>query len=117
VGDPLDDRLEDGVPGARRTCTVRLEPAGVAFPVPPGADLVSAARAAGWRWPKSCRNGTCRTCRARVLSGTAVHRIDWPGLSREELAEGWILPCVALPQTDLVIDALCQPDTMSLKPR
>ncbi|MGY0194266.1 2Fe-2S iron-sulfur cluster-binding protein [Leptothrix sp. BB-4] len=90
---------------------------GTRIPVPPGTDLVSAARAAGWRWPKSCRNGTCRTCRARVIEGQAVHRIEWPGLSREELAEGWILPCVAEPRSDLRVDALSHSDTMTLKPR
>ena len=105
----------------RRTWSVRQEPAGTAFDVPPGMDLVSAARAAGWRWPKSCRNGTCRTCRARVVEGHVAHRIEWPGLSREELAEGWILACVAEPRSDLVVEmvvgALSQPDTMSPKPR
>jgi hypothetical protein len=30
-----------------------------------------------------------------VLRGEVVHTIEWPGLSREEKAEGWILPCVA----------------------
>ena len=114
MGDFSDDVSDDAL---RRGWTVRLEPAGVAFEVPPGMDLVSAARAAGWRWPKSCRNGTCRTCIARVIEGRAVHRIEWPGLSREEQAEGWVLPCVALAASDLVVDAVCQPDTMSLKPR
>ncbi len=96
---------------------MRLEPAGVAFEVPPGQDLVSAARVAGWRWPKSCRNGTCRTCRARLVDGTVTHRIDWPGLSREELAEGWILACVAEPRSDLVVDADARSDTMKVMPR
>jgi hypothetical protein len=40
-----------------------------------------------------------------VLSGTAVHTIEWPGLLREERAEGWILPCVATASSDLVLDA------------
>jgi hypothetical protein len=41
----------------------------------------------------------------RLASGTVQYRIDWPGLSREEKAEGWILPCVAYPLADLVLDA------------
>ncbi|MFP5392026.1 MAG: (2Fe-2S)-binding protein, partial [Gammaproteobacteria bacterium] len=30
---------------------------------------------------------------------------SWPGLSREEKQEGWILPCVALARSDLVLAA------------
>ncbi|MDP4299087.1 2Fe-2S iron-sulfur cluster binding domain-containing protein [Leptothrix discophora] len=92
-------------------------PDGTRIEVPSGTDLVSAAQAAGWRWPRSCRNGTCRTCRVRVIAGEAVHRIDWPGLSREELAEGWVLPCVCEARSDLVVDAEARHDTMTLKPR
>jgi len=33
------------------------------------------------------------------------YRIEWPGLSREEKAEGWILPCVAEAASDVVIEA------------
>jgi len=40
----------------------------------------------------------------RLLSGTIAYRIEWPGLSAEEKAEGWILPCVAYAQSDLVLE-------------
>lgn len=66
--------------------------------------LVAAARA-GVVLPSSCRNGTCRTCICRVQSGTARHLIEWPGLSLEEKREGYILPCVAVATSDLVIIA------------
>jgi hypothetical protein len=33
------------------------------------------------------------------------YRIEWPGLSAEEKAEGYILPCVAHAQSDLILDA------------
>ena len=32
--------------------------------------------------------------------------IEWPGLSAEEQAEGLILPCVAVPESPLVIEAV-----------
>jgi hypothetical protein len=32
------------------------------------------------------------------------YRIEWPGVTREEKAQGWILPCVATADTDLVIE-------------
>jgi len=58
---------------------------------------------AGIEWPVSCRNGTCRTCIARLLKGQVRYDIPWPGLSAEEKLEGYCLPCVALPMSDVVI--------------
>ena len=31
--------------------------------------------------------------------------IDWPGLTPEEIAEGCVLPCVAYPASDVVLEA------------
>ena len=82
-----------------------VEPGGWRVPVAAGDTLLQAALAAGLKLPSSCRNGSCRECRCRVLAGTARHTIEWPGLSAEEKSEGWILPCVATPLSDLVIEA------------
>jgi len=51
----------------------------------------------------SCRNGTCRTCICRLDSGAIAYEIEWPGLTREEKAEGLVLPCVARPLSDVVL--------------
>jgi ferredoxin len=85
--------------------TLHIEPHGWRVPVPAGQSLLEAAQAAGIRLARSCRNGTCRACRCRLLAGAVRYRIEWPGLLTEEKAEGWILPCVALPEGDVVIDA------------
>jgi ferredoxin len=73
------------------------------MPVEDGQSLLEAAQAAGIRLPRSCRNGTCRACRCRLVAGRVRYRIEWPGLLPEEKAEGWILPCVALPDDELVV--------------
>lgn len=65
--------------------------------------LLLAAQRAGLLLPSSCRNGTCRACICQLTSGRVAYRIDWPGLSAEEKREGWILPCVAYPVSDVVI--------------
>ncbi len=83
--------------------TVLLEPGGPAFAAQPGEPLLLAAARAGLDLPSSCRNGTCRTCICRVLSGQISYAIEWPGLLAEEKAQGWILPCVALARSDLVL--------------
>ena len=55
--------------------------------------------------PSACRNGTCRACLCRLVSGSIRYQIDWPGLLAEEKADGWILPCVATATSDVVIAA------------
>jgi len=106
-----------GVPPttAPRTHRVLVRPGGQPFEVPPGHSLIEAALAAGVDLPRSCRNGTCRTCMARMVEGRVHYRIAWPGLSFDEHDEGWILPCVAEPDTDLVIE-LINPATGSAAP-
>lgn len=83
---------------------LRIEPLGRTVPVARGQSLLEAADAAGIRLPRSCRNGTCRTCRCQLRSGEVRYRIDWPGLSAEERAAGEVLPCVAEPLTHLVLE-------------
>ena len=85
---------------------VLLQPSGWRFDAPRGETLLKAARDAGIALPSSCRNGTCRTCMCRLLGGAVGYRIEWPGLSREEKAEGFILPCVALAESALVVESL-----------
>lgn len=82
---------------------VRLEPSGLRFEVQAGQTVLEAALAAGIDMPRSCRNGTCRACMCQRLAGQVRYRIKWPGLSLDEKDEGWILPCVALPESDLVL--------------
>lgn len=80
-------------------------PAGWRFTAEPGVSLVTSAQKAGIRLARSCRNGTCRACLCHLRSGQVRYSIEWPGLSADEKAEGCILPCVAQPLTDVVLDA------------
>ena len=80
-----------------------VEPDGLTVPVRAGQSLLEAALGAGLDLPRACRNGTCRECRARLVSGEVRYRIEWPGLTREERTDGWALPCVAEARTDVVL--------------
>jgi ferredoxin len=73
------------------------------FGAPPDLPLLVSAEHAGRLLASSCRNGTCRTCICLLVSGQVAYRIAWPGLSAEEKAEGYILPCVAYPVSDVVV--------------
>jgi ferredoxin len=81
----------------------RVEPGSRSFDAPAAQTLLLSAANAGLEMPSSCRNGTCRTCICRVLEGQVQYRIEWPGLLAEEKAQGFILPCVAYPRSDLVL--------------
>lgn len=83
--------------------TLRMEPGGATVVVAPGRSLLEAARDAGIRPPSLCRSGTCRECMAQLLAGRVRYRVEWPGLTPEEKAAGWVLPCVALPESDVVL--------------
>lgn len=84
---------------------VTVEPRGLAFDTDESASLLEAAEQGGVRLPSSCRNGTCRTCICLLRSGSVRYRIEWPGLSLDEKRAGYILPCVAIAQSDLTLDA------------
>jgi len=84
--------------------TARIAPDGATFAAPADLPLLRAAELAGLSLASSCRNGTCRTCICRLASGEVAYRIEWPGLSAEEKRDGFILPCVAYPLSDVVIE-------------
>ena len=92
-----------GAPEGRRL-SVHLKTEGHRFEAPPQRTLLQSADAAGVPMLSSCRTGTCRTCMRRMVSGTVQYRIEWPGLLREEKEEGWVLPCVAYPLADVVLE-------------
>jgi len=84
---------------------VTILPSAQTFEASADQTVLRAALAAGVQLLSSCRNGTCRSCRCKLLRGAAEHTIEWPGLSRDEKAEGWVLPCVLRALSDCVLDA------------
>ncbi|MFT3968577.1 MAG: 2Fe-2S iron-sulfur cluster binding domain-containing protein [Sphingobium sp.] len=62
----------------------------------PGAALLGMALDAGINPPFSCLAGACATCIARVTEGTAEMENN-SVLTEEEVAQGYILTCQAVP--------------------
>lgn len=91
------------MPDSDTRYSILIVPQGWSFGASNALSVLAAAQLAGVRLPSSCRNGTCRTCICRLHSGRVGYRIEWPGLSMEEKQDGFILPCVAYPKSDLVI--------------
>ena len=83
--------------------TATAAPQGPQVDAPADQTLLLSLELGGANWLSSCRNGSCRTCIGQLQSGSVRYEIEWPGLSSEELAEGYVLPCVAYPCSDVVL--------------
>ena len=66
-----------------------------------GDTLLQTARSAGLQAPYSCETGSCGTCMARIVEGSA-RMVNNDALEDDEVAEGWVLTCQALPTSPAV---------------
>lgn len=87
------------------TFEVELLPSGHVYRAPADIPLLRAAALAGYKLPSLCRKGTCRACMCQAFDGQVRYAVERPGLSEDEQADGWILPCVAHAVSDLILDA------------
>jgi len=63
--------------------------------------ILQTARWAGMRVRTSCEAGHCATCMALVVEGRAEMLVN-DALEDDEVEEGWVLTCQAVPVTDAV---------------
>jgi ferredoxin len=66
-----------------------------------GETLLQTARMAGLGPPSSCEVGSCGTCMARLTEGCA-RMLNNDALEADEVEEGWVLTCQALPTSRTV---------------
>jgi ring-1,2-phenylacetyl-CoA epoxidase subunit PaaE len=85
--------------GAGAAVTVLLDGRSSTFTLPPGMPVLDGAQQVRPDLPFACKGGVCGTCRARVLSGSAVMRRNY-ALESSEVAAGYVLTCQALPSGD-----------------
>lgn len=79
----------------RRKHTVRYQP---------GDTILDAARRAGLTPPFACVSGNCATCMAYLDQGKATMRAN-NALSTDEVQQGWVLTCQAIPTSrEVVVD-------------
>lgn len=67
-----------------------------------GGTMLDAMLAAGLDVPYSCRVGGCSTCMCRLIAGETQMAINTI-LTKEEIAEGWVLSCQARAITRRVV--------------
>ena len=69
-----------------------------------GDTVLETARRAGLRPPFSCQAGNCGTCMAFLEAGEVAMRAN-EVLDADEVAEGWVLTCQAVPTSrEVVVD-------------
>ena len=65
------------------------------------ATILQSARWAGLPIRSSCEAGHCAPCMALVVEGRAEMRVN-DALEPDEVEEGWVLTCQAVPVSDTV---------------
>jgi ferredoxin-NADP reductase len=81
---------------------IRLDRRKHALRYQPGDTVLDAARRGGLRPPFSCESGSCATCMAHLDAGSVQMRVN-NALSADEVADGWILTCQAIPTSPEVV--------------
>lgn len=83
------------------TVTIVLDGQKVCVPQTAGETLLETARRAGLTPPYSCEKGNCGSCIALVTEGHATMRLN-EVLDADEIADGYVLTCQAIPDTEQV---------------
>ena len=92
--------------GGQATVTILLDGKSESVPLHPGETLLDSGRRAGLSPPFSCEAGNCGTCMAMLREGTANMRVN-DALDDDEVAEGYVLTCQAIPDGPVVVDYDC----------
>ena len=107
VGDVAGERVAEfdaarrEADGLRVDVTLEGRRRRIAFDTAAG-NILDSARSAGLPAPYACKAGVCATCRAKLVAGEVRMLVNF-GLSKAEVAAGYILTCQAVPQGDGVV--------------
>jgi len=85
---------------------VTVQPSGRSFSVNPDEAMLAAAIRQGIGLPYGCKDGACGSCKCKKLEGTVSHGPhQLKALSHEEEANGFVLTCCGVPQSDVVLES------------
>jgi ferredoxin len=88
----------------RPSFTARIDGEALAIATPPHQTLLDSLELGGVDWPSSCREGTCGSCLGRLKQGRVRYDTQWFVLSDQDVEDGLVLPCIAYPESDLVLE-------------
>jgi 3-ketosteroid 9alpha-monooxygenase subunit B len=83
------------------TITIHLDRKNATVSRVAGETLLESARRAGMSPPFSCEAGNCGTCMAKLSEGSATMRVN-DALMDDEVEDGYVLTCQAVPDTPSV---------------
>lgn len=92
----------DGGRAGRFTITLANQ-GGQTFVVPGDAPLLDTLEEHGVSLPYGCRYGGCISCAAKLLDGE-VDQSEGVALNGRQVHDGYVLLCVARPQSDCILD-------------
>ena len=85
---------------------VTVQPSGRSFSVNPDEAMLAAAIRQGIGLPYGCKDGACGSCKCKMLEGSVSHGPhQLKALSHEEEANGFVLTCCGVPQSDVVLES------------
>ena len=88
------------------THTITVQPSGRSFEAESQETMLAAGIRQGIGLPYGCKEGACGSCKCRKISGTVKHGPHQEkALSAQEEANGYVLTCVGVAQTDVVLES------------
>ncbi|WP_019818760.1 1,2-phenylacetyl-CoA epoxidase subunit PaaE [Saccharomonospora saliphila] len=100
---PAPVRHEDSVPdGPGSDVTIVLDGRSTTVAVPRDTPVLDGAQRVRPDLPFACKGGVCGTCRAKVTDGRVHLRRNF-ALEESEIADGFVLTCQSLPESDTVV--------------
>ena len=88
------------------TFQISILPSGRTFTVNPGEAMLAAGIRQGIGLPYGCKDGACGSCKCKKIEGTVIHGPHQAkALSEAEEANGYVLTCCGVAQTDVVLES------------
>jgi CDP-4-dehydro-6-deoxyglucose reductase len=85
---------------------ISIQPSGRAYSSQPDETLLGAAIRQGIGMPYGCKDGACGSCKCKKIEGSVTHGPHQSkALSEEEEANGFVLTCCAVAQSDVVLES------------
>lgn len=85
---------------------ITVLPSARRFSAQPDETVLAAAIRQGVGLPYSCRDGSCGTCKTKLVSGDVnLASFSESALSQSEQEDGYILPCCATANSDVVLES------------